>query len=137
MTKINNYELIECVVPYQSGATRFTFNDQPQLRFVNTLAISTYYDTSLRRSPLSNNKTPFFTEFINASIVLYYDDKEAVDRMPVSALNNIQGNGIFDRAAFAGQTIVWAKSYLAFGQPIQNWGNYTGPISFMFGVYYA
>jgi hypothetical protein len=139
MTKINNYEFIELVVPYQSGATRFQFPDQPQLRFVNMLNLTAYFNQMPNFSVLSNNELPAFPEFINASLVLYYNDKESVDRMPLISLNNnIYSSGIFDRAAFAGQTIVWAKSYLQFSNPITtNWENYTGPISFCFGVYYA
>ena len=138
MTKINNYEFIELVVPYNSGATRFQFPDQPQLRFVSMLNLTAYNQQMPKYSVLSNNELPQFAEFINAALVLYYNDKESVDRIPLISLsNNINQPGIFDRAAFAGQTIVWAKSYLQFATPIANWGSYVGSISFAFGVYYV
>jgi len=135
-TKIQNYEFIECPIAQGSTQTRYYFPDQPQLRYVSLLNLVAYDDNSVPTSILSGNANINGQEFSQTFLVLYANDKECINRVPLVDLNSVSingGVGVFARNAFAGQQIIWAKSY------IQTTAAYdtTNAASVMFGVYYA
>jgi hypothetical protein len=81
---------------------------------------------------LANLKTSF--------LVLYYNDRESVNRIPVLELNRVVSNSAtaafsFDITPFAGQQIIWAKSYIQ--TPVAYSSISSGNFSVCFGVYYA
>lgn len=139
-TKIQNYEFIECAIPQGSTQTRYYFADQPQLRYVSLLNLVAYPGSSVPFSILSGNAAVSTSEFQQTFLVLYANDKEAINRIPLVDLNSVStgtannANGVFARNAFAGQQIIWAKSYI---QTTQAYDTENGPLSLMFGVYYA
>ena len=55
MKAITKYEFIECIIPTSTTATRFTFADQPQLRFVSLQGLECYNVVTITNSILSNN----------------------------------------------------------------------------------
>jgi len=147
MNKINRYQNIEVQIPYLSTATRFYFPDQPNLRFVSLINMVAYNENDYTPSVLSSLPVvPNYIDFLsNVFVVLYANDKESINRVPIS---EFMTNGIFQnfatswfRMAFTGQEVVWPKSYLICSKQF-NWtdlANYgiTGNFVFPFGVYYA
>lgn len=141
MNKVNQYEFIECIVPQSSTGTRFYFADQPQLRFVSMLNLVTYTPNVLTNSILSGNPLLSLANMKNTYLVLYYNDKESVNRIPVLELNRIASNSssadpyAFAITPFAGQQIVWSKSYIL--TPTAYSSISASNYSVCFGVYYA
>ena len=141
MNKVQNFEFVECVVPQSSTGTRFYFNDQPQLRFVSMLNLVCYTPSAVSASIISGNTNLSVTNLARTFLVLYYNDKESVDKIPVLSLNIVASNSasadpyVFQAHNFAGQQIIWSKSY------IQTTTAYAGigssNFSACFGVYYA
>lgn len=140
MNKVQQYEFIEVVVPQSSTGTRFYFPDQPQLRFVSLLNLVCYTPDTITNSVLSGNPLLTIANLKNTYLVLYYNDKESVNRIPVLELNRVATNSAtgafsFDITPFAGQQIIWAKSYIQ--TPLAYSSITTSNFSVCFGVYYA
>lgn len=141
MNKVNMYEFIECPIQQASTQTRFYFPDQPQLRFVSLLNLVCYTPGVITNSILSGNPILSLTDLQTTFLVLYYNDKESVNRIPVLELNRVATNSgtgdpySFAITPFAGQQIVWAKSYIT--TPTAYAGIGASNFSACFGVYYA
>jgi hypothetical protein len=140
MNKVQNYEFIELVVPASSSGTRFFFGDQPQLRFVSLLNLVCYTTDTITNSVLSGNPLLSTANLKNSYLVLYYNDRESVNRIPVLELNRVVSNSAtaafsFDITPFAGQQIIWAKSYIQ--TPVAYSSISASNFSICFGVYYA
>lgn len=140
MNKVQNYEFIEAIVPANSTGTRFFFPDQPQLRFVSLLNLVCYTTDTITNSVLSGNALLSTANLKTSFLVLYYNDKESVNRIPVLELNRVVSNSAtaafsFDITPFAGQQIIWAKSYIQ--TPTAYSSISAGNFSVCFGVYYA
>jgi hypothetical protein len=140
MNKVQNYEFIEVVVPQSSTGTRFYFPDQPQLRFVSLLNLVCYTTDTITNSVLSGNALLTLANLKTTYLVLYYNDKESVNRIPVLELNRVVSNSAtaafsFDITPFSGQQIIWAKSYIQ--TPVAYSSISGSNFSVCFGVYYA
>jgi hypothetical protein len=141
MNKIQNYEFVEIIVPQSSTATKFYFNDQPQLRFVSLLNMSSYTPNVMTNSILSGNPLLSIANLKNTYLVLYANDKESINRIPVLELNRIASNSTsadpyaFQLNAFAGQKVTWSKSYIQ--TPVAYSSISASNYSVCFGVYYA
>jgi hypothetical protein len=138
MYKIQNFEIIEATIPQNSTATRFYFPDQPQLRFVSLLNLELYTSSTSSFSILSGNPLLDNADLQTTYLVLYANDKESINRIPVFALNNINDTSTpfaFDLKPFAGQQIVWSKSYIT--TPVAYSNISTSAYACSFGVYYA
>ena len=141
MNKVQNYEFIEVVVPQSSTATRFYFPDQPQLRFVSLLNLVCYTPNVVSNSILSGNALLSVANLQKTYLVLYYNDKESVNRIPILELNRIASNSstadpyAFAITPFAGQQIIWAKSYIQ--TPTAYSSISSANFSVCLGVYYA
>lgn len=140
MTKINKYEFIECVIPASSTATRFYFNDQPQLRFVSLINLEVYNAGTISTSILSNNTNISAAVMLTGFLVLYYDDKESVAKLPLNLLNPVSSNftttnypSVFGVKTFNGQEVQWSKSYVQFTVAPATASN----TSVCVGVYYS
>jgi hypothetical protein len=74
-------------------------------------------------------------------LVLYYNDKESVNRIPILELNRVATNSAtgepysFAITPFAGQQIQWSKSYIQ--TPSAYSGISSANFSVCLGVYYA
>lgn len=140
MNKVQQYEFIEVVVPQSSTGTRFYFPDQPQLRFVSMLNLVCYTPDTITNSVLSGNPLLTIANLKTSFLVLYYNDKESVAKIPVLELNRVATNSAtgafsYDITPFAGQQIIWAKSYI---QTPTAYASISGSnFSICFGVYYA
>jgi hypothetical protein len=135
-TKIQNFEFIECPIAQGSTQTRYYFPDQPQLRYVSLLNLVAYNENAVPFSILSGNANVTQSEFAQTFLVLYANDKEAINRIPLTDLNSVVTNGqvgVFARNAFAGQQVIWAKSYIQTTQAYDT----TNAASVCLGVYYA
>lgn len=140
MTKVQNFEFIEAIVPQSSTGTKFFFADQPQLRFVSLLNLVCYTTDTLTNSILSGNPLLTTANLKNTYLVLYYNDKEAVSRIPVLSLNpqgttTAASSWVYNITPFAGQQIVWSKSYIQ--SPVAYSSISASNFSVCFGVYYA
>ena len=140
MNKVQNYEFLEIVIPASSSGTRFYAPDQPQLRFTSLLNLVCYTTDTISNSVLSGNPLLSIANLQKTFLVLYYNDKESVNRIPVLELNRVVSNAAtaafsFDITPFAGQQIIWAKSYI---QTPTAYGSISASnFSVCFGVYYA
>ena len=140
MNKVQNYEFLEIVIPASSSGTRFYAPDQPQLRFTSLLNLVCYTTDTISNSILSGNPLLSIANLQKTFLVLYYNDKESVNRIPVLELNRVVSNAAtaaysFDITPFAGQQIIWAKSYI---QTPTAYGSISASnFSVCFGVYYA
>lgn len=141
MNKVQNYEFIEVVVPQSSTATRFNFPEQPQLRFVSLLNLVCYTPNVVSSSILSGNSLLSVANLQKTYLVLYYNDKESVNRIPILELNRIASNSssadpyAFAITPFAGQQIIWSKSYIQ--TPTAYSSISSANFSVCLGVYYA
>lgn len=140
MNKVQNYEFIEVIIPQSSTGTRFYFADQPQLRFVSLLNLTCYTTDTISNSVLSGNALLSIANLQKTFLVLYYNDKESVNRIPVLELNHVASNAAtaafnYDITPFAGQQIIWSKSFI---QTPTAYGSISAAnFSACFGVYYA
>jgi hypothetical protein len=137
---IQKYELIECVIPQASTGTRFFFPDEPQLRFASMKALEVYTPGVVSNSPLSGNALLAIADMQKTFLVLYYEDVEAVNRIPVLALNRVASNSatanpyVFGLNLFDNKRIIWSKSYLTTPSAYTTIGS--ANFSVCFGVYY-
>jgi hypothetical protein len=145
MNKITKYEFIECVIAANSTSTRFYFNDQPQLRFVSLNQLEVYNINTVTSSILSGNGNISNTVMATGFLVLYYDDRESVNRIPLNLLNPVSSNvspatlgaqsapSVFGVKTFNGQQVQWSKSYIQFTATASTGSN----TSVCVGVYYS
>ena len=140
MNKVQNYEFLEIVIQASSSGTRFYAPDQPQLRFTSLLNLVCYTTDTISNSILSGNPLLSIANLQKTFLVLYYNDKESVSKIPVLELNRVVSNAAtaaysFDITPFAGQQIIWAKSYIQ--TPTAYSSISASNFSVCFGVYYA
>ena len=141
MNKVQNYDLVELVVNQSSTATKFFFPDQPNLRFVSLLNLVCYTPNVVTTSVLSGNALLSVANLQKTYLTLYYNDKEAVSKIPILELNRIASNSsnadpyAFAITPFAGQQIIWSKSYIQ--TPTAYTGISSANFSVLLGVYYA
>jgi len=86
MTKITKFEFIECPLQGNSTSTRFYFPDNPQLRYTALNMIEIFNDVACSYSILSNNINITPAQMKTGFLVLYYSDRESVNRIPLNAL---------------------------------------------------
>ena len=141
MNKVQNYDLIEIVVNQSSTATKFFVPDQPNLRFVSLLNLVCYTPNVVSTSVLSGNSLLSVANLQKTYLTLYYNDKESVSKIPILELNRIASNSSsadpysFSITPFAGQQIVWSKSYIQ--TPTAYSSISSANYSVLLGVYYA
>ena len=141
MNKVQRYDLVELVVNQSSTATKFFFPDQPNLRFVSLLNLVCYTANVVTYSVLSGNALLSTANLQKTFLTLYYNDTEAVSKIPILELNRIASNSAsadpyaFAITPFAGQQIIWSKSYIQ--TPTAYSGISSANFSVLLGVYYA
>lgn len=141
---IKRFELIEQQIPATSTATRFQFNDQPQLRsdqdqdvIIQGLRVWNIVDV-----PLSPNNVAVVSaaNLAQTYVVFYIDGEESILKLPLTDLHNVNNFA----SPFTAQTdlpnkfenlqIDWTKSYLFTPTAYNAGANAT--FSFLLGVYY-
>lgn len=135
------YELIETQIPANSTATRFQFNDQPQLRTDQTQdvviqALQIYDLTDVTLSP--NNVAVSTAAFMKLTfLVLYIDGEESIYRIPLVDIH-ITSNGAdpfqYELDLFDNLMMDWTKSY--FFTPTPYAAGTFATFSFLLGVRY-
>lgn len=137
------YEMIETQIPTNSGATRFNFFDQPQLRTDTTQdviiqGIETFDVNDVTLSP--NNVTlPTKAQLQQAYIVLYVDGEESIYRIPLIQLHRV--NNFADpwvqyeeMPKFENLMVDWTKSYIFTPSPFS--AGVFATFSILLGVHY-
>jgi len=83
--------------------------------------IEIFNDVACSYSILSNNVNITPAQMKTGFLVLYYSDRESVNRIPLNALVAISNNATtagypsaFAYKTFEGQQVQWAKSYVQF-----------------------
>jgi hypothetical protein len=138
------YEMVETQIAANNTATRFPFNDQPQLRtdqtqdvVVQGLETYTVVDTTL--SP--NNVAVVSAAFLKQTyLVLYVNGEESIYRVPMLSLHTMNNladpfnNAETMAPAFDNLLVDWTKSY--FFTPTPYTGGLFATFSFLLGVTY-
>jgi hypothetical protein len=138
--KAQKFELVELQVPGVAVTgnlgTRFSFPDQPKLRYTALQGISVYTDGTLTTSP-SGFAIPSLAVMKKSYLVLYAGDRQDLYRIPLLEMNRIQNSATdpFTRPLFefTGQKITWEKSYVELGSAPAN----TTLFAYCFGVFYT
>jgi hypothetical protein len=135
------YELIETQISANNTATRFQFNDQPQLRTDQTQDVAiqsmqVYDVTDMTLSP--NNVAVVTAAFMKQTyLVFYIDGEESIYRIPLVDLH-VTSNGTdpfqYEMDLFDNLQIDWTKSY--FFTPTAYGGGAFATFSFLLGVRY-
>lgn len=138
------YEMIETQIPANSTATRFNFNDQPQLRtdasqdvIIQGMEVFTVVDVSL--SPNNVAVIPAVNA-IQTYLVLYVDGEESIYRIPfyqIHRVNNLANPFVtIDQVAPSLDNLLvdWTKSY--WFTPTPYGGGVFATFSILLGVHY-
>jgi hypothetical protein len=141
---VDRYELIEQQIPANSTATRFNFNDQPQLRTDQTqdVIIQGLEAFTITDIPLSPNNValPTAAELKTTYLVLYVNGEESIFRVPLVKLHTVNNfadafnNAEYCDPRFENLLVDWTKSYL-FTPAAYGAGVFT-TFSFLIGVSY-
>jgi hypothetical protein len=143
MRPIRRYELIELLIPTNSTGTKFQFPDIPLLRDDTTQdiiirAIDVFTAEAMPNSP-SNNPVSTTAQLLNAFLVLYIYNEEAIHYIPLIKLQNVfqalatgTSQQTFEEVQFEDIKVDWNKSYIQFAQPLAPFTQF----SFMLGVTY-
>jgi hypothetical protein len=142
MPKVYRSQLIEQIIPANSGLTKIQFNDQPYLRQRQIFGIEAINSTDMTASP-TNNTPLTAAQFQQAYLTLYLNDVNAPDsigewiqQIPFNLLHRIQ-NGTPDPFVrnlyeLVGQVVYWEKCYVTFPVALGN----TSPASILVNVYF-
>jgi hypothetical protein len=135
------YEMIELVIPAGSTASRFNFQDLPQLRSdvtkdIVVRAIETY-DTPAIPTDFNVNPVATAAQVAIAALTLYIEGEESIFRMPLLKLKNVYNSvatNFFtsELNQFENLQIDWTKSYISTPTPF----NPEVQFAFIFGIVY-
>jgi hypothetical protein len=142
MPKVYKSQLIELVVPANSGARRFQFQDQPYLRGKKITSIEILNSGDVNASP-TGNAVITDTQMQKSYLTLYLDDVnnrqnvgEWIQLVPFSILHRIQNSSTnpFVRQMFdlQSQVVYWEKCYINVSSSLGN----TTDISYLIQVYF-
>lgn len=111
-TKVKRVEYVEVFIPTGSTKQVIYFPDLPNLRTAKTNFVSAY-DVNLLPVSLAGNALQALIELKNSIVTLYFDGGDFI-QIPAIAFYNfgISSNVYQFPLDFAGQRIVWAKSYI-------------------------
>jgi hypothetical protein len=131
---IKRAEYVEVAIPTGNTNQRIYFPDLPNLREAKVFGIETF-DVTTQGLTFTGATVQSLAQIKNSIINLYFDGGYYIQ---VPALSFFRFNGTTFYAEIpmmAGQTIVWAKSYM-FLTDSANIANYAAK-SFLFNVYYS
>lgn len=140
---MKRHQMVELLIPANSGASKFAYPDIPQLRDDTTqdiiiTGLQLYTIESCPLSP-SGNVVATTAQLINLFLTLYIEGEESVMQVPVLNMQNIFGptatgtsQQTFERLATDYLKVDWNKSYYSVGAP---YGNNTA-FTVLLSVYY-
>lgn len=138
------YEMVETQIPANSTATRFNFNDQPQLRTDQTQdvliqGLETYTVVDVTLSP--NNVAVMTAALMKQTyLVLYVNGEESIYRVPLVSLHTMNNladpfnNAETMAPAMDNLLVDWTKSY--WFTPTPYTGGAFATFSILLGVTY-
>jgi hypothetical protein len=136
---IKRAEYVEVFVPTGNQQQKIYFPDLPNLRTSKIFGIETY-SANTQGKTFTGNDTQAVAQLQNAMVSLYFDGGDFI-QVPLLSLYRVQNSSTTNANFYgeipmlAGQTIVWAKSYIYLTDSA-NIANYANK-SFLFSVYYS
>lgn len=129
---IKRAEYVEVAIPTGNTKQQIYFPDLPNLRTSKIFGIETY---SVVTTPLTQTGATVqaIADLRNTMVSLYFDGGDFIQVPAISLYRNDSTAYYGNIPMLAGQTIVWAKSYVWMSGTI---GNFAGK-SFLFSVYYS
>jgi hypothetical protein len=131
---IKRAEYVEVPVPTGNTRQQIYFPDLPNLRTSKVFGIEVY-DNVTQPLTYSGASTQAVAQIRNAIVTLYFDGGEFIQIPAASLFRNNSATFFESIPMLAGQTIVWAKSYLWLTDAA-NIANYASK-TFLFNVYYT
>jgi hypothetical protein len=134
-----NTEYVEVLAAGVAGGStqqKFVFPDLPQIRTTPIYSIFLMLPSVVTLSYLTQQPLVTLANLKNAFLSLYTnpipgdtggDDKLAIDGVPLlyfNPINDFATPYMEDESMFAGQTVVWPKSYITLSAPIGNTTNF-------------
>jgi hypothetical protein len=131
---IKRAEYVEVAIPANNTNQRIYFPDLPNLRESKIFGIEVY-DDSTQGITFTGATTQNIDQLKNSIVNLYFDGGYYI-QVPTLSLFRFNSTTFFaSNPMLAGQTIVWAKSYM-FLTDSANIGDYESK-TYLFNVYYT
>lgn len=129
---IKRAEYVEVPIPTGNAKQQIYFPDLPNLRTSKVFGIEVYSaDTAAITMSGATNQA--LADIENTTVSLYFDGGDFI-QVPLASLYRFNSTTFYGSIPMlAGQTIVWAKSYVWMSGTL---ANYAGK-SFLFSVYYS
>jgi hypothetical protein len=132
--KVKRVEYVEIFIPTGNTKQVIYFPDLPNLRTAKTNFVS-IYTADAQEKTLSGNSTMFYNEVKNTVVTLYFDGGDFIQIPAISLYNYALQHQTWNYPMeFAGQRVVWAKSYVTLTDTA-NLPNYANK-SYLFAVGY-
>ncbi len=140
MKDINNYEMVEIVVPASSTNQRIFFLDQPKLRNTALTGIETFSVGNIATAPSGN---PVVNEALFAGTYLVLVDvvssEEKMFQLPLPTLRRLHDQTgseqyVTNLIGFNGMKVNYSKSYVYISNPASIAAQVE---SFCFGIFYV
>jgi len=131
---IKKAEYVEVAIPTGNTLQRIYFPDLPNLRESKIFGIEVY-DSTTQEKTFSGATNQSLAQIKNTIVNLYFEGGYYI-QVPALSLFRFNGTTFYaEIPMLAGQTIVWAKSYL-FLSDSANIANYASK-SYLFTAYYS
>lgn len=129
---IKRAEYLELPIPTGNTKQQIYFPDLPNLRTAKIFGIEIYSaDTAPITQTGATNQA--LADLENTMVSLYFDGGDFIQVPAISLYRNNSTTFYGSIPMLAGQTIVWAKSYVWMSGTLANYANK----SFLFSVYYT
>jgi hypothetical protein len=131
---IKKAEYVEVAIPTGNTLQRIYFPDLPNLRESKIFGLE-IYDSTTQEKTFSGATNQALAQIKNTIVNLYFEGGYYI-QVPALSLFRFNGTTFYaEIPMLAGQTIVWAKSYL-FLTDATNIANYASK-SYLFNAYYS
>jgi hypothetical protein len=131
---IKKAEYVEVAIPTGNTLQRIYFPDLPNLRESKIFGLE-IYDSTTQEKTFSGATNQALSQIKNTIVNLYFEGGYYI-QVPALSLFRFNGTTFYaEIPMLAGQTIVWAKSYL-FLTDATNIANYASK-SYLFNAYYS
>jgi hypothetical protein len=142
------FELVDVIIPANSGLSRIPIGDQANLRTdggqdIVIVGVEFFNINAIPLSFISQNPLPTPAQLANAALTLYVGQEESIHLIPAVKLNVTRSALATDTSFFQESEteflnlypVQWDKSYFQLGQPF-NTGGANAAFSFLIGVTY-
>lgn len=131
---IKRAEYVEVAIPSGNTKQQIYFPDLPNLRTAKVFGIE-IYDSTTHAFTYTGATVQANAELIDTMVSLYFDGGDNIQVPATSLLRQDNANYYGNIPMLAGQTVVWAKSYLWLTDSA-GIANYAGK-SYVFSVYHT